>query len=289
MQRIPVVVIAGFLGSGKTTLVNHLLRTANGTRIGVVVNDFGDVNIDGMLVAGQVDSMVTLGGGCLCCAVDVADLDAMLGRLADQVDVIVVEASGLAEPGALVKMVIGSANRAITYGGLVEVVDAVEFARTRERHPEIDQHLHLADLVVVNKADLVDELPELPGPVLVTTHGRVDPSLLFDRAEQAPPIAGAQLSLADLDCDHDHEHMHDQYTTETLTPDGPLDRDGLFALLEGCYRAKGFVRLRDPDGRVRKYLLHKVGRAVDLEPQRAAKGERSGVIVTITPQMSGSP
>ena len=91
---IPVVVLAGFLGSGKTTLLNHLLRTSGGTRIGVVVNDFGRINIDAFAVSAQVDSMVSLSNGCLCCAVDGTELDAMLEKLASaDLDVIVIEAS----------------------------------------------------------------------------------------------------------------------------------------------------------------------------------------------------
>lgn len=81
-QQIPVVVLAGFLGSGKTTLLNHLLGNGDGTRIGAIVNDFGSIEIDAMTVAGQVDSMVSLGNGCLCCAVDTSELDTYLERLA---------------------------------------------------------------------------------------------------------------------------------------------------------------------------------------------------------------
>ncbi|OZE22822.1 cobalamin biosynthesis protein, partial [Rhodococcus sp. 05-2254-6] len=139
-RRIPVVIVAGFLGAGKTTLLNHLLRNDSGIRIGVVVNDFGAINIDSMLVAGQVDSMVSLGNGCICCAVDISDMDAMFDALAHRrsaIDVIVVEASGLAEPRNLIRMVRGSENEFIVYGGLVGVVDAVEFPQTRVRHPEI--------------------------------------------------------------------------------------------------------------------------------------------------------
>ncbi|MBF6247579.1 GTP-binding protein, partial [Nocardia elegans] len=80
-ERIPVLIVAGFLGAGKTTMLNHLLRDDGGTRIGVVVNDFGAVNIDAMLVAGQVDAMVSLGNGCVCCAIDVSELDEMFERL----------------------------------------------------------------------------------------------------------------------------------------------------------------------------------------------------------------
>jgi G3E family GTPase len=124
---IPVVVLAGFLGSGKTTLLNHLLRTSGGTRIGVVVNDFGRINIDAFAVSAQVDSMVSLSNGCLCCAVDGTELDAMLEKLASaDLDVIVIEASGLAEPSTLVRMVLQAPG--VEYGGLIYVVDAVEFA-----------------------------------------------------------------------------------------------------------------------------------------------------------------
>lgn len=111
-QPIPVVVLAGFLGSGKTTVLNHLLASRGGTRIGVVVNDFGSIEVDAMSVAGQVgDSMVSLGGGCLCCAVDGSELDAYLEKLsapAHRIDVIVIEASGLAEPQEMIRMLMAA-------------------------------------------------------------------------------------------------------------------------------------------------------------------------------------
>nr|WP_329202516.1 MULTISPECIES: CobW family GTP-binding protein [unclassified Streptomyces] len=209
---MPVVVLAGFLGSGKTTLLNHLLAHRGGTRIGVVVNDFGAIEIDAMAVAGQLgDSMVSLGGGCLCCAVDGSELDAYLEKLsapAHRIDVIVIEASGLAEPQELIRMLMASENPAIRYGGTVEVVDAAEFDATRAKHPETDRHLAVADLVVLNKTDRIDaaerarteaEIAALcaPGtPVVAVDHGRVDPELLFDRRPWTQPQG--QLSFEDL-------------------------------------------------------------------------------------------
>ncbi|SCK48194.1 GTPase, G3E family [Streptomyces sp. WMMB 714] len=210
-RRVPVIVLAGFLGSGKTTLLNHLLRNSRGTRIGAVVNDFGSIGIDAMAVAGQVDSMVALGDGCLCCAVDTSDLDEVLDKLARpsvDMDVIVVEASGLAEPETMIRMILAARSEHIVYGGLTEVVDAAEFDRTRERHPELDRHVRAADLVVLNKTDRVsepvrqtlqEELARLsPGtPVVTAAHGRIDPSLLFDPARrERPPVE--QLSFEDL-------------------------------------------------------------------------------------------
>ncbi|MGX7826998.1 CobW family GTP-binding protein [Actinokineospora sp. 24-640] len=264
-MRIPVVVVAGFLGSGKTSLLNHLLRTADGRRIGVIVNDFGRINIDAMAVAAQVDSMVTLGNGCLCCAVDASDLEAMLATLAGaDVDAIVIEASGLAEPPAMARMVLACPG--VEFAGLVEVVDAAEFAATRERHPQIDKHLRYADLVLLNKFEHADDgllalVRELAGgePVVPTSFGRVDPALLFDPVERPEP-AGRQLSFFDLE-DHG-EHIHAGYEAVDFTSDAPLDPIRLAAVLTdrhtGVYRAKGYVHF-GPDQR---YAVQVVGGSV---------------------------
>ncbi len=208
-QQIPVVVLAGFLGSGKTTLLNHLLHRSGGSRIGAIVNDFGSIEIDAMAVAGALgDSTVSLGNGCLCCAVDASELDVFLDRLtrpSARIDVIVIEASGLAEPQELVKMLLASENPRIVYGGLVEVVDAAEFDATRQKHPEIDRHLAIADLVVVNKADRAPDPDRVIGlvrsltdraAVVSASYGRIDPEFLFDRRPTEERIG--QLSFDDL-------------------------------------------------------------------------------------------
>ncbi|MGY4103663.1 CobW family GTP-binding protein [Nocardia sp. R16R-3T] len=305
-QRIPVLIVAGFLGSGKTTLLNHLLRNNRGTRIGVVVNDFGAVNIDSMLVAGQVDAMVSLGNGCVCCAVDVGDLDDLFTRLAQpraKIDVIVVEASGLAEPRNLIRMVVGSENPRIRYGGLVEVVDAEQFPDSRERHPELAIHLRLADLVVLNKADRVvperlaglrQEITDLIGqvPVYATTGGRIDPGLLFDEPLREIRRVAEQLSFDELlHDDHDHadlferpassryglhRHLHDDYTSVSFTSDRELDPRRLVEFLEdpppGLFRVKGFAAFGVAAER-RKFVLHMVGRHIVFEPDTWSRGE----------------
>ncbi|WP_235681435.1 CobW family GTP-binding protein [Tomitella gaofuii] len=271
---VPVVVLAGFLGAGKTTLLNHLLSNEIGVRLGVIVNDFGAVGIDALLVAGQVDGVVDLGNGCVCCAVDGEELETALTRIARTprgVDAIVIEASGLAEPRSLIRMVVGSASRAFRYGGLVEVVDASSFPDTRRRHPELDAHVRLADLVVIGKTDQVSpaELATVRGtvaalcgpvPVIEAAHGRLDPALLFDeRGAVAAPDRPRQLTLDDLLRDAAHEgeeagsatpHPHSEYDTVSYVHDGPLHPRRLAALLEdalaGLYRTKGVVALADP-------------------------------------------
>ncbi|MGB7364934.1 MAG: CobW family GTP-binding protein, partial [Rhodococcus sp. (in: high G+C Gram-positive bacteria)] len=258
---VPVVLLAGYLGSGKTTMLNHILRKNAGIRIGVVVNDFGAVDIDSMLVAGQVDSVISLGNGCLCCAVDTDDLDEMFGvltRTSGLVDAIVVEASGVAEPRALIKMVLATANQRVRYGGMVMVVDALNFAGTSVSNPHLDQHLAMADLVVVNKADSVsgsmldsvlgDVRASAPStPTVVTSHGVVDVRLLLDPPERTDD-GPRQLTLDDLlrEDDDTHQHLHAAHQTVTIETSDLLDPRALIDFLEnpppGLYRCKGFVR-----------------------------------------------
>ncbi|MFJ5559526.1 CobW family GTP-binding protein [Streptomyces sp. NPDC093250] len=297
-RQIPVVVLAGFLGSGKTTLLNHLLHRSGGSRIGAVVNDFGAVEIDAMAVAGALgDSTVSLGNGCLCCAVDASELDEYLERLARPsagLDVIVIEASGLAEPQELVRMVLASEHPGIVYGGLVEVVDAAEFDDTRARHPEIDRHLALADLVVVNKVDRVtDEARVLRlvrslvdrAAVVPATHGRVDPEFLFDCRPGEERVG--QLSFDDLHRD-DREHaghLHAAYDSVSFVSERPLDPRRLIRFLDsrpaGLYRIKGYVDFGPYDTRNR-YAVHAVGRFLRFYPEpRPAGTERLTQLVLI--------
>ncbi|MFG3112225.1 CobW family GTP-binding protein [Streptomyces tendae] len=290
-QQIPVVVLAGFLGSGKTTLLNHLLHRSGGSRIGAVVNDFGSIEIDAMAVAGALgDSTVSLGNGCLCCAVDASELDGYLERLARPeagIDVIVIEASGLAEPQELVRMLLASEQPRVVYGGLVEVVDAAEFDDTRAKHPEVDRHLALADLVLVNKTDraqdaervlaLVHSLAD-GAAVVPATYGRIDPEFLYDCRPSEERVG--QLSFDDLHDLHDHAesgesgahpgHLHAAYDTLSFVSDRPLDPRRLMRFLdsrpEGLYRIKGYVDF-GPYDTLNRYAVHAVGRFLRFYPE----------------------
>jgi G3E family GTPase len=274
VPAVPVLVLAGFLGSGKTTLLNHLLTHAGDTRLGVVVNDFGSVGVDAMLVGRTTGGVVPIGGGCLCCATDEESLRQVLSRLTapgSDVDVVVIEASGIAEPDRVAAMVEAASGKRVTFGGLVEVVDAVELDAVRRLHTELDRHIGLADLVVVNKAD-VAEPAVLDGvrahcatvneraPLVVTSHGAVDPRLLFDLTV----TPGRQLMLAHA---VDHSHLHDGYTVVTLDADEPLDPALFVAFLRDrspdAYRVKGFARFA---GTRRRHTVHGVGRHLSIDP-----------------------
>lgn len=264
---VPVVIVVGRLGAGKTTVVNHLLRHAGGRRIGVVVNDFGAVAVDAMLVAGQADAVASLADGCLCCEVDangLADLLATLTAPRARLDAVVVEASGLAEPRELVRMVLDVRGPRLAYGGMVVVADA--------EHPA-PPDVELADLVVLNRIDRVAD-PDARvaavrgrahGAVLGTTRGAVDPELLLGETAPRAPVSG-QLSFdALLTAPAEHAHAH--HDSVTWSADRPLDPERLVELLEagprGVYRAKGFVRFA---GESRVWEVQTVGTACEFRP-----------------------
>ncbi|MFP5022826.1 CobW family GTP-binding protein [Pseudonocardia phyllosphaerae] len=299
-RRIPVVVLAGFLGAGKTTLLNHLLATGGDARIGVVVNDFGAVGIDAMRIAGQAGGVIGLGNGCLCCEVGeggVAEVLDSLARRREEIDVVVIEASGIAEPGTLVQLVLDGLGRHFSFGGLVEVVDAAEYEATRKQHPQLGKHVGMADLVVLNKIDRVgpgqlwrvrrlcrEDNPR--APIVPVRDGAVDPELLFD----IEIVPGRQLMLGEQVCEtgehhghghgrhgqQSHEHLHAGYQSVSFVCDEPLDATRLRALLDsrpsGLYRIKGSVRFAAAPSRER-WDLHTVGRYVRFRRTRWDSGE----------------
>lgn len=284
-STIPVIALTGHLGAGKTTLLNHILR-APGARIGVVINDFGELNVDAGLVTGQVDEPVSIAGGCICHLPDDGVLDDALAKLADSrlaLDAIIVEASGVADPIAVSRMIRFSGVDRIRYGGLVDVVDALEYFDTVANGGLPLARYRVASLVVVNKLDRVeaavrDSTLRRVGAavresnpdchVVGVTAGRVDRNLLFDVAD-ADDVPG-RLSRRELllhDRDHHHDHAHaDSVTVRT---EGAVDPGALVDLLEhppcGVYRMKGTVAIG-----ARHYLVNVVGRSVHVKTAHPA-------------------
>lgn len=194
---VPVILLTGFLGAGKTSLLNHLLRHPD-ARIGVVVNDFGDLNIDAGLVVGQVDEPFSISGGCICCLSDDTSLEDALTALAKphlRLDAIIVEASGFAEPLTLARMVTRMGHHRFHLGGVIDVVDATMHASTVDTQSAPPMRYAATTLVLVNKLDQVPDAERegtidairsrvhLRNPrviVVGTSFGRLDPALIFD-------------------------------------------------------------------------------------------------------------
>ena len=286
-----MVVLAGFLGAGKTTALNHLLAHADGRRIGVLVNDFGAVDIDSLLVSGAAGGTVTLPGGCICCTTDadgLGDAIAALSAPSAGLDAIVIEASGIAEPGALIRLVLAATGPTATYGGLVYLVDLPGFAATLAEFPAVCDHLAVADLVLCNKADLVDDaeaaevralVAELnpTAPALLVEHAAIDPALLFDDPPARSDDPGPrQLTLdgllADESADDHSAHLHAAFESASLDRSASVDPRRLARFLErppaGAYRIKGEVFVDLPGHADRVYVVQAVGGIVRVSVRR---------------------
>lgn len=307
---IPVIVLSGGLGSGKTTLLNHLLARGRG-RIGVIVNDFGAINIDVLLVQGHADATASITGGCLCCLADPSELDTTLGALARpeaDLDVIVIEASGLAEPRELARMVLSTEVRGVRFGGVIEVLDAGAWvAADGGEMPVAPDHLAVASLLVVNKADLLEDSPEAAArldaalaehapstPVVRTTFGRVDPGLVFDAEARGP--ASGQLSFTDLLVEqaHQHEHArehgshdgheHTRWTSVSVESPRAAHPSRLVAFLEsrprGVYRVKGHTWVGAGEER-RSFVVQAVGGWLAFEERPWSESEAGTRLVAI--------
>ncbi|HWC25587.1 MAG TPA: GTP-binding protein, partial [Solirubrobacteraceae bacterium] len=157
---IPITVVTGFLGAGKTSLINRLVMARAGReRIGVVVNEAGEVGLDGELLGDATDDVVEIADGCVCCTSQGELLDAItrLHRAAGELDRIIVETSGLADPGPVVDA-LASITHVLRLDTMVTVVDAVHALDQLDRvaSPEARQQLQLATHVVLSKIDLAD-------------------------------------------------------------------------------------------------------------------------------------
>lgn len=264
--------IAGFLGAGKTTLLNRLLLGSSGERVAVVVNDFGDVTIDERLVVRRDDTTIALANGCICCTIR-DDLIATLQRLLQQdprPDRIVVEMSGIADPAAAVRTIRLIERRwPLDLDGVVALVDAEQFPQPASEHYVLArEQLALADLVVINKVDLVTprQLTDLRARladyvpharVAEAAHGDVPLDVLLGRG----PTAAAPVELAAAgDAGH-------AFRSVTYRCGEPMSLERLRAVVtelpSSVYRVKGFVHLAErPDHQT---VLQVVGRRARID------------------------
>jgi G3E family GTPase len=268
--RIPFTVIGGFLGAGKTTLLNRWLRMSQGVRMAVLVNDFGALNIDAALIAGNRGDTVALTNGCVCCQIG-DDLSMALIKVLETeppFDAVVVEASGVSDPWRIAQL--GRADPMLTLDGVIVLVDAGSI-EAQARDPlltdTLERQLKAADLVVVNKCELADEaararlrtwIAAVAGPVPQFETSQADvplpmlSSLAVTSAHGRHRGDAAGDPYRDPGRPHDHLHEHGDpahgvlFDTWSARPAHAFDPEALRLWLKavpaGVLRLKGIVR-----------------------------------------------
>ena len=196
---VPILLVTGFLGAGKTTVVNRLLAHAEGRRIAAVVNDFGAINIDAELIAGASDGVVSLANGCICCSLE-GDLLRTLSTLLrrdPRPEYIVIETSGVADPADIVRNLMDPVIlREAPLETVLCVIDAATPAAALDDALQRSQ-LRVADIVALSKLDLAGEgagarmreairAQRVPAVVVDARHGEIPSALLFPASDRAP-------------------------------------------------------------------------------------------------------
>jgi G3E family GTPase len=220
--RIPVSLVTGFLGSGKTTLLSALLRRTELGSFAIVINEFGEVPLDQALIGRVEGQLVVLSGGCLCCGIggDLAStlLDLHARRAALPFERVIIETSGLADPGPLLAPLVQDQKltRLFRINGVVAVVDALQGLRELGRDRVAAKQVALADRIILSKSDIAaplavarlkERITEINpwAPLLAANHGAVESAWLFDPAP-APSIPHSHLQNRSGGHDHDHTH-----------------------------------------------------------------------------------
>ncbi|MDB5777186.1 MAG: cobalamin biosynthesis protein CobW [Herbaspirillum sp.] len=303
-KKLPVTVISGFLGAGKTTLVNHLLAQSDGM-IGVIVNEFGEVGIDGDLIVADDNALIEIRNGCVCCTVRtdlVVGVKTLLAREDIALDRLIIETSGLADPAPVLQTFLADADllTQVELESVVTLVDAANFHH--HVHDGIaTEQIAFADLIVLNKVDL---MPADQLDVLESYLHSINPIATIVRTNNASVASGELLGVQRfslpnlltiepgiLEEEHDHEH-DDSITSLALESALPIDAERFSRWAtqltsqpdQNIMRMKGVL---DFHGEARQFYFHSVHMLTEARPGKrwASDAPRISRMVVIGRQL----
>ena len=300
---VPFTVIGGFLGAGKTSLLNHLLAQASGIRCAVLVNDFGDLNIDESLISSHDGQTISLANGCVCCSIsnDFNQTVINLVKRIEEFDQVVVEASGVSEPDRI--MDIARLDPELSPGGIVVLVDAAEVQnRSTDRYINniVLKQLQTAELLIVNKTDLVsrEKLAELeawledvsPNAVRLNTSGGVVPvQMIFGEKIKSNGFSDKADGETNRTEDSNYPHHNHQFKSLALNSSKQLNRKTFElwceALPPSVIRGKGILYFGDVPGN--SWVWQKVGKQSSIK-KILGNNSNSELVLIGTPEMPSS-
>jgi G3E family GTPase len=288
-SKIPVTVLTGYLGAGKTTLLNRILSENHGKKYAVIVNEFGEIGIDNDLIIGADEEVFEMNNGCVCCTVrgDLVRIMEGLMRRKGKFDAIIVETTGLADPAPVAQtfFVDEDVRRNTRLDAIVTVVDGKHLMGEIDRAPEAQEQIAFADVVLLNKADLV------PPQSLAGVEARIraiNPYVKIHRTDRCAVDLGEVLGKDAFNLDrileiepdfleHVHEHEHDdQVTSLSLRTDRPIEPRRFLPWIQDItqqfgtdlLRTKGILAMQDDDER---FVIQGVHMLLDGDRQRPWK------------------
>ncbi|MDB9538705.1 CobW family GTP-binding protein [Anabaenopsis arnoldii] len=279
-RGMPVTLITGFLGSGKTTLLNQILKNKQDLKVAVLVNEFGDINIDSQLLVSIDEDMMELSNGCICCTINDGLVDAVYRVLEreDRIDYLVIETTGVADPLPIILTFLGTELRDLTnLDSIITLVDAEAFDAEHFQSESALKQITYGDIILLNKVDLAtpaklqeveDYIYEVKAgaKILHTQYGEVPLPLLLD-TDLTPKQDYLSIVEEDEHKGHDHHHHHhhhehhhhhsdhldnDGFVSISFQSDRPFDVHRFEAFLTeemppGVFRAKGILWFDDSD------------------------------------------